>query len=253
MAEVTHAKQNTHTRYFRDTKHRAIYRSQTTLGRFLVFSSTLKKENRRTDVFTIYRYGLSLIPGPCTQLVEWWWMFFEIRLILIPLAQFMCTGYGSWIITTHQEQLISFIQSTGHGEHPLRAALKPRYITSQHTIHQASEEIISQRIALKPRLYIHMITVTKHPNTNNVSPWRTTSVYSSGLRLATPVGCAGLLRTMPDYFKLCRTTSGLLRSTRPDTGVLGTRPEDQPGPRGNYLLDFLSPLCRIGLHVQLPD
>ena len=76
-------------------------------------------------------------------------------------------------------------------------------------------------------------------------------VYS-GLRLATAVGCAGLLRTMPDYFQTTsgllpdyfRTTSNyarLLRSARPDTGVLGTRPEDQPGPRGNHLLDFLSP------------
>ena len=53
----------------------------------------------------------------------------------------------------------------------------------------------------------------------------------------------GLLRTtsglLPDYFELRRTTSGLL--TKPDTGVFGTRPEDQPGPWGNYLLDFLSP------------
>ena len=80
-----------------------------------------------------------------------------------------CDGLAC-VAVTHQEQLISFIQSTGPGEHPLRAALKPRYITSQHTIHQASEEIISQRIALKPRLCIHIVTVTKHPNTNNVSP-----------------------------------------------------------------------------------
>ena len=102
----------------------------------------------------------------------------------------MCSGYGSWIITTHQEQLISFIQSTGPGEHPLRAALKPRYITSQHTIHQASEEIISQIIALKPRLYIHIVTVTKHPNTNNVSPWRT----------AVTDNCVGLwFRSTMDY------------------------------------------------------
>ena len=59
---------------------------------------------------------------------------------------------------------------------------------------------------------------------------------------------AGLV---PDNFELRRTTSGLLRSARPDTGVLGTRPEDQPGPRGNYLLDFMSPLCRFSLHLQL--
>ena len=69
-------------------------------------------------------------------------------------------------------------------------------------------------------------------------------VYS-GLRLATSVGCAGLLRTMPDYFEPRRTTSGLLRSARPDTAVLGTSPEGQPGPRGNHLLEFLSPLCRF--------
>ena len=157
----------------------------------------------------------------------------SVRLILC-----YCSGCGSWIITTHQEQLISFIHSPW--EHPLRAALKPRYITSQHTIHQASEEIISQIIALKPMLYTHILTVTKHPNTNNVSPdgqpSRTTaSVYVSGLFRSTASYYGWLRRTMPDYF----------RSTRPDTGVLSTRPEDQPGPRENYLLDFLSPLCRF--------
>ena len=65
----------------------------------------------------------------------------------------MCNGYGGWITTTNQEQLISFFNMSP-GEHPPRAALKPRYMNHNHTIHQASEEIISQRIALKPRLYI---------------------------------------------------------------------------------------------------
>ena len=168
-----------------------------------------------------------------------------------------CSGYGSWIITTHQ--LITFIHRSG--EHPLRVALKPRYITSQHTIHQASEEIISQRIALKPRLYIHIITVTKHPNTNNVSPdgqpsQTTASDYGSGLLRTTasyPVGCARLLRTMPTTSGLLRTTPGLLRSARPDTGVLGTRPEDQPGPRGKLPTRLPVSLCRFSLHLQLPD
>ena len=78
----------------------------------------------------------------------------------------MCNGYGGWITTTNQEQLISFFNMSP-GEHPLRAALKPRYMNHNHTIHQASEEIISQIIALKPRLYIdlHIITVTIHPTT----------------------------------------------------------------------------------------
>ena len=77
-------------------------------------------------------------------------------------------------------------------------------------------------------------------------------VYS-GLR---PANHGWLRRTTPDdagllpvYYELRQTTSGLLQSTRPDTGVLNTRPEDQPGHRGNYLLDFLSPLCRFGLHL----
>ena len=76
---------------------------------------------------------------------------------------------------------------------------------------------------------------------------RTTPDYARLLR--TTPDYAGLL---PDYFELRHTTSGLLRSTRPDTEVLGTRPEDPPGPRGNYLLDFLSPLCRFSLHLQFP-
>ena len=72
--------------------------------------------------------------------------------------------------------------------------------------------------------------------------------YHGWLRRTTP-DYAGLL---PVYYELRRTTSGLLRSTRPDTGVLNTRPKDQSGPRGNYLLDFLSPMCCFGLHLQLP-
>ena len=104
------------------------------------------------------------------------------------------------------------------------------YITSQHTIHQASEEIISQRIALKPSLYIQIITVTKHPNTNNGQPARTTaSVYGSGLRLAITVGCAGLLRTMPDYFQSTSNYAGLLPVY---SGQLGrTQGFSAPAPR----------------------
>ena len=116
----------------------------------------------------------------------------------------MCSGNGSWTITTHQKQLISFIHNPG--EPPLRASLMPRYITSQHTIHQASEEIISQRTP-KPRLYIHIITVTKYPNTNNVSPAghpsRTTaSVYVSGLLRSTASYHGWLRRTTPDNARL---------------------------------------------------
>ena len=89
-----------------------------------------------------------------------------------------------------------------------------------------------------------MVTITKHHNTDNVSPdgqpSRTTaSVYGSGLLQPTASYLGWLRRTtpdyaglLPDYFELRQTTSGLLRSTRPDTEVLNTRPEDQPGPRG---------------------
>ena len=52
------------------------------------------------------------------------------------------------------------------GEHPLRVAPKPQYKYYNHTIHQVSEEIISQRIALKPRLYIHLFV---RANAVNVS------------------------------------------------------------------------------------
>ena len=112
----------------------------------------------------------------------------------------------------------------------------------------------------KPRLYIHIITVTEHPNTHNVSPRRTAITDNCiGLWFRTTASYPGwLCRTTPDYagllsayFELRRTTSGQLG--RPDTGVLGTRPEGQPGPRGNYLLDFLSPLCRFSLHLRLAD
>ena len=139
-------------------------------------------------------------------------------------------------------------------------APKPRYITSQHTIHQVSEEIISQRVALKPRLYIHIITVAKHPNTNNVSPdgqpSRTTApVYVSGLLRSTASYHDWLRRTIPDYAGLLPDYAGLLLDY-----LAGHRGYQHPprGPAciwasGNYLLDFLSPLCRFKLHLQLPD
>ena len=151
------------------------------------------------------------------------------------------------------------------GEHLLRAALKPRYMNYNHAIHLASEEIISQRIALKPKLYIHIITVIIHPNNYITSvrdgqpPRTTASVYVSGLLRSTCSYLGWLCRTTPDYvgllldyFEPRRTTSGLPRSARPDTGVLGTSPEGRPGPRGNHLLDFCLP-CAGSVHLRLPD
>ena len=84
-------------------------------------------------------------------------------------------------------------------------------------------------------------------------PSRTTaSVYGSGLLRTTDSYPGWLYRTtpdyaglLPDYFELRQTTSGLLRSATPATGILDTLPKDQPGPRGNYLLDLPSPLCRF--------
>ena len=63
-----------------------------------------------------------------------------------------------------------------------------------------------------------MVTITKHPNTDNVSPdgqpsGTTASVYGpvySSLRPAISVGCAGLFRTMPDYFRTTSNYAGLL-------------------------------------------
>ena len=80
-------------------------------------------------------------------------------------------------------------------------------------------------------------------------PSRTTaSVYVySGLRLATSVGYAGLLRTMPDYFWTTSNYAGLLPVY---SGQLGcTQGFSAPAPRAN--LDpgeatyFMSPLCRF--------
>ena len=133
------------------------------------------------------------------------------------------------------------------GEHPLRVASRTthhyhhQYKYYNHTIHQASEEIISQRIALNPRLYIHIIIVTIHL-THNVSPWGTAvtdncvglcfPVYS-GLRLATSVCCAGLLRTMPDYFQTTSNHAGLLPVY---SGQLGrTQGFSAPVPRADLL------------------
>ena len=114
----------------------------------------------------------------------------------------MCNGYRGWITTTNQGQLIYFFNMSP-GEHPLRAALKPRYMNHNHTIHQASEEIISQRIDIHKYNYSHN-TYYYITSVRDGQPSQTTaSVYVSGLRLATSVGCAGL----------CWTTSGLLRTT----------------------------------------
>ena len=93
-----------------------------------------------------------------------------------------------------------------------RPLLLPNVTTgcrSPGTIHQALEEIISQRMARKPMLYIHIITVTEHPNTQNGQPsWKTASVYDSGLLRITASYPGWLCRTTPDYF---RTTSNYVR------------------------------------------
>ena len=101
-----------------------------------------------------------------------------------------------------------------------------------HTFHQALEEIVSQIIALNPRLFIHSYN------------YRSSNIHKcqAGL-LLTPNGYSGwLLRTTPDY-------SGWLR--RPQ----GSRypPQGPAWPWRNHLQDFLSPLCRFCLPLRLPD
>ena len=57
----------------------------------------------------------------------------------------------------------------------------------------------------------------------------TASVYVSGLRLAITVGCAGLLRTMPNYFRSTSNYAGLLPVY---SGQLGrTQGFSAPAPR----------------------
>ena len=129
------------------------------------------------------------------------------------------------------------------GSIPWEAALKPRLHDTSHTFHQALEENISQRIALKPRLFI--------PSYN----YRSSNIHKrqSGL-LRTPDGYSGWLLRMatPDGY-----SGWLLRMATP-YGYAGHRgsqypPQGPVWPWGNYLQDFLSPLFRFCLHLRLPD
>ena len=78
-------------------------------------------------------------------------------------------------------------------------ALKPILYYTSHTFHQALEEIVSQRIELKPRLFIHSYN------------YRSSNIHKcqSGL-LRTPDGYSGWLLRMatPDYSGWLRRPQG---------------------------------------------
>ena len=120
-----------------------------------------------------------------------------------------CDGYGSWITTKH----VCTVYIIYWGASPERWHLSLK-IPHAHTFYQALEEIVSQRIALKPRLFIHSYDYIQYR--------KVTPDYSR-LRMATPDGYSGLLWTTPDGY------SRLLRMDTPATGVLSALPKGQPG------------------------
>ena len=120
------------------------------------------------------------------------------------------------------------------GSIPWELALKPIVRVTLHTIHQVSEEIISQRIALKPRLYIHGYNYRSSNYTSTSirdgHPWRTSaSDYCSGHLLRT---------TTPDNYsrQLLRTTARTQEFSAPSprtslaSGKLTTRLPVSPAP-----------------------
>ena len=128
------------------------------------------------------------------------------------------------------------------GEHPLRVAPKPRVCDTTHTFHQELEEIISQRIALKPRVYIHgckyiLSNIAKRRSVTDIRHGqlrRTTVPDYSGLRMATldfsGLDYAGLL---PDYSGCLRRPQGFsVPSPRTSlaSGKLPTRLPVSPVP-----------------------
>ena len=163
--------------------------------------------------------------------------------IVYMINWYICNGYRIWItINTSGIVNIIYWAPWAVGSIPWELALKPRTHITLHTHHRTSEEIISQRIALKPRLYNTVIQLQFVHFHINVNPWRTsvTDIRVGQLRRTTAPdnGVRQLRRTTaPDngVGQLRRTTAPdngvgqLRRTTAPDTRVLGTLPKDQPG------------------------
>ena len=91
----------------------------------------------------------------------------------------MCSGYGSWITTKH----FCTVYIIYWGASPERRHLS-LLIPHTYTFHQALEEIVSQRIALKPRLFIHSYNYIIQTSQSGLL--RTSDGYSGLLRMATP-------------------------------------------------------------------
>ena len=93
-------------------------------------------------------------------------------------------------------------------------------IPHTHTFHQALEEIITQRIALKPRLFIHSYDYIQY---------RKVSSDYSGLRVVTPDGYSGLLRmATPDYSGWLRRPQGFSVPSPRASLALGKPPTRRP-------------------------
>ena len=132
----------------------------------------------------------------------------------------MCSGYGSWITTKH----VCTVYIIYWGASPERRHLS-LMIPHTHTFHQALEEIISQRIALKPRLFIHSYDYIQY---RKISPdyfgWQ-----SGWLHRTTPDGYTGLLRmATPDYSGWLRRPQGFSVPSPRASMTLGKPPTRRP-------------------------
>ena len=135
-------------------------------------------------------------------------------------------------VGSQQNTSVRTVYSIYWGASPERRHLS-LLIPHTYTFHQALEEIVSQRIALKPRLFIHSYHYIQYCTTpDGYSGWL--------LRMAIPDDYSGWLLRMAtlDYsgWLLRMATpanpdgySGLLRLATPATGVLSALPKGQPG------------------------
>ena len=141
----------------------------------------------------------------------------------------------TWHLTTNAQTLCwSKTNPLFSGAHSscISQSINTNVCTTNRHVHQdqcvengfhLSQDLVRMFHILSEGTFFHPVQIT---SVRDGQPSRTTaSVYGSGLLRSTASYHGWLRRTtpdyaglLPDYFELRRTTSGLLRSTRPDTG-----------------------------------
>ena len=159
----------------------------------------------------------------------------------------MCNGYRD--LDQHNTSVIfkHYLLSSMSlwGASPESWHLSPDYTSEYNAIHITSEEIISQRIALKPRLYTYVHSYGFHLH-EALSPRKAPITHYAIVHPSAykPPVCEPAEQSVTDI-----RTRHPLRISAPDTGVLSNLPKDQPGLGETTYETYLSFPCVGYIHI----